>query len=346
MATDLQVLLEIKQNILVQLILSFAEQAGEEYFSKYREVYLKGDFISDVANIMKNDKALRKEIEKLNLDKVKFLEQKFYDKMLKIGMNLPKTLSDRIENLNIKKEINNVCIVTNGTIMDNLHPENYYLASNGKFDSFEATRDFARMLGDNPDKARFLKWNGHDGKDDIDNGAINIARELTSYSKKNKDKFNHFDLVGHSHGGNVMIQVANKLYREGIKVDKVVCLNTPAREYTFYSPDTKLISIFTPKDEVMSFGNIDLYDTLIKLRKSSSPDKIEFSFNVPFPSGPKKGHDLPGAELHDITDYITEKEWASYKNMETTGFCPYPYHQFTRILTFDQRIWAKEGLSK
>ena len=337
MSAYTKVLLEIRQNKAIQLMLSFLHQSKDHYYDRYQEKYLNSEFIDTVYHV----KELIKEVRGLDLKEAGRLEYKFETMMEKIGMSLPETFNYNIEEVNIRNPKDNVCVLTNGTIFDDLDPERYFYASNNQFDSKQAARDFAKMLGDREANALFMSWSGKDKKSEIDKGAEKIFDNLTRRYMENI----HFDLIGHSHGGNVMIQVANKLYLAGFIVDNVICLNTPAREYVLTSDETRLISVYTPKDKVMSFGNIDLYDALIKFRQSSNQDSIELSFKVPFPQG-KKGYELKGAKKYDITNYISENELAVYQKMIQSNFAPYPYHQFTRIVSFVQRSWGAEGIKR
>lgn len=72
-----------------------------------------------------------------------------------------------------------------------------------------------------------FKWSGYN----TDRARKKAARDLANHIMKNRDPNQPLTLVGHSHGGNVAIMAANILKKRGVKVDNIITINTPVREY-------------------------------------------------------------------------------------------------------------------
>jgi RHS repeat-associated protein len=72
-----------------------------------------------------------------------------------------------------------------------------------------------------------FKWSGGN----TDRARRKAARDLANHIMKNRDPNQPLTIVGHSHGGNVGIMAANILKKRGVKVDNLITINTPVREY-------------------------------------------------------------------------------------------------------------------
>jgi len=72
-------------------------------------------------------------------------------------------------------------------------------------------------------------WSGKNSNGARQNAAQDIANSIINQYDRNNPTPIH--LAGHSHGGNVAILVSNLLEKEGIRVDTLVTIGTPVREY-------------------------------------------------------------------------------------------------------------------
>jgi RHS repeat-associated protein len=73
----------------------------------------------------------------------------------------------------------------------------------------------------------FGDWGGRNTRGSRQAGADAILAEILRFHQNNPDE--PIRLVGHSHGGNVGILVANMLAEKGIKVDTLITIGTPVR---------------------------------------------------------------------------------------------------------------------
>lgn len=159
--------------------------------------------------------------------------------------------------------------VTEGTIMsydtnaynketNETRPENYYMTSSGAMDSNGFTKEMGEYLG--MDESEFVTWSD-DGKKDggnNDKARQDAATRIANYIMEKSTKDDSISLMGHSHGGNVMILVANKLAEAGYKVNMVYTLNTPVRSDYQPTAEYKILSIYNSHDAVSTYwGAID-----------------------------------------------------------------------------------------
>src|SRR5690606_21839089 len=73
-----------------------------------------------------------------------------------------------------------------------------------------------------------FNWSGNN----TDRARKLAAEQLVQHVLSNRDLNQPLTLIGHSHGGNVAIMAANILAEKRIKVDNLITINTPIREYT------------------------------------------------------------------------------------------------------------------
>ena len=81
------------------------------------------------------------------------------------------------------------------------------------------------------------RWTGGNNEEARSIAANDIFANIIDWHKKNPDE--PIRLVGHSHGGNVAIMVANKLSDAGINVTNLITIATPDRGYLLDN-DTKV----------------------------------------------------------------------------------------------------------
>ena len=77
--------------------------------------------------------------------------------------------------------------------------------------------------------AMTFKWSGYNTDKARRRAAKDLANFVIEQHKKTPDE--PITLLGHSHGGNVAIMAANILKKKGYKVDYLITINTPVREY-------------------------------------------------------------------------------------------------------------------
>ncbi|WP_199925647.1 RHS repeat-associated core domain-containing protein [Paenibacillus bouchesdurhonensis] len=79
-----------------------------------------------------------------------------------------------------------------------------------------------------------------------------IAEDILKWQEKNPD--DPIRLVGHSHGGNVAILVANILGEKKIKVDTVVTVATPVRGYQLKQEVGQHLHVYSDRDSIQVNG--------------------------------------------------------------------------------------------
>ncbi|WP_255320150.1 esterase/lipase family protein [Paenibacillus elgii] len=99
--------------------------------------------------------------------------------------------------------------------------------------------DTHRWSGDNTDSAR-------------KEGAKTLATEILKWREENPDE--PIRLVGHSHGGNVAIMVANLLGEKDIKVETLVTIATPVRGYQLKQEVGQHLHVYNERDGVQVNG--------------------------------------------------------------------------------------------
>jgi hypothetical protein len=185
---------------------------------------------------------------------------------------------------------------------------------------------YNEFFGDNikklfkADECKYLYWDGGNEKknraDAIDKFVDIILNE------SNVD--DEIILIGHSHGGNIMIEVANRLWYFG-KL-RVISLNAPVRKD--YKPSKPIINnaiqLYSIWDWVQVWGS-----------KDSKRSLLLFLFLGIF-TLPIGRHKFKGANNIDITKYVKKY------SRKIDGICK--YHQSTRYYNFLKEILIDEGL--
>ncbi len=98
------------------------------------------------------------------------------------------------------------------------------------------------------------KWSGGNDKESRREAAEEIAEAIIKHNQSNPD--DPIRLIGHSHGGNVAIMVANILATEEINVETLVTIATPVRGYQLEKGVTvgQHINVYNYSDEVQVRG--------------------------------------------------------------------------------------------
>lgn len=106
-------------------------------------------------------------------------------------------------------------------------------------DLFQESSEKADWSGKNSTRAR-LK------------GAEMIAVAIYDWKKENPNE--PVRLIGHSHGGNVAIMVANLLAEKEIEVVTLITIATPVREYVLTTDVGEFIHVYNEHDSVQRNG--------------------------------------------------------------------------------------------
>jgi RHS repeat-associated protein len=115
-------------------------------------------------------------------------------------------------------------------------------------DDYKFAEDFASRVWNDED-VEYLEWNswyapeyngrpGELNNDRISRGmaAINLAYAIRSYLAMHPEECDNINLMGHSHGGNVIIEALGILQAWGIHINGVALFGTPVRsDYTIPS---------------------------------------------------------------------------------------------------------------
>ena len=114
-----------------------------------------------------------------------------------------------------------------------------------------------------------FQWSGYNVHAARYEAAIKLVNEI--YKKCNPDE--PLTLIGHSHGGNVAIIAANMLSKMGVKVDKLITINTPVRpEYQLREGAVGVhYNVYTESDLVQVSGGNNF----------NIPDEVKSSEWVP-----------------------------------------------------------------
>jgi len=151
--------------------------------------------------------------------------------------------------------------VTSGTRLSLKMPiDKYFLSEKGKPDSHGYAVKIASYL--NSKRGVFLGWKGENNDKARSDAALLFYHNIKSYILEEAAARNistgsvPVNLVGHSHGGNIMIMVANLLKDDGYFVQLLLTLGTPGREYQLKYPITH-IQIYSYQDSYMKAGGWD-----------------------------------------------------------------------------------------
>jgi pimeloyl-ACP methyl ester carboxylesterase len=105
----------------------------------------------------------------------------------------------------------------------------------------------------NESSERF-KWSGGNTNGARSEAAEDLFEKVYEWQLENPDE--PIRLVGHSHGGNVAIMVANLLAEKGVKVETLITIATPVRGYHLDKNTSvgQYIHVYNNKDQVQKNG--------------------------------------------------------------------------------------------
>jgi hypothetical protein len=191
-------------------------------------------------------------------------------------------IPDKIETIDIKhKEKISAFFTTHGTIFDYKNPKDkYFWDYKLKFCGNNYAHDIARFL--NCKYGFYLKWLGNNNHNCRKKAAeklfLNILGNLYEISKTENIAPEQIPITlsGHSHGGNIMIMVADKLISSGFKVKQIITLNTPVRPEYKLKNRIQHINLFSFLDWVQIAGGWD-FDNCICDEDFRGPAKRMFN---------------------------------------------------------------------
>ncbi|MBG9587208.1 RHS repeat-associated core domain-containing protein [Cytobacillus firmus] len=93
-----------------------------------------------------------------------------------------------------------------------------------------------------------LEWSGDNTNGARTDAAEAFVNEVYAWHLENPNE--PIRLVGHSHGGNVGIMLANLLAKKGMKVETLITIATPVREYELETEVGQHINVYHGKDDV------------------------------------------------------------------------------------------------
>ena len=170
--------------------------------------------------------------------------------------------------------------------------------------------DFRKYIGKfYNEKVKFGDWTGKNNSPARKEGAKIIAGEILKWHKKHpKDPIR---LVGHSHGGNVAVILTNLLAEKGLKVETLVTIATPVREYQLNKNVTvgKHVNVYNVGDKVQSdLGGRILYAGSAG-RKFNTAENIEVPFLTKWRifNRPIKNHVFMHSNVDVWKNYIAPK---------------------------------------
>ncbi|GIO86405.1 hypothetical protein J25TS5_33370 [Paenibacillus faecis] len=111
------------------------------------------------------------------------------------------------------------------------------------------TPDFVKYVeGLFNESSKALEWTGKNSNGARSDAAKGFVKTVYEWHSKNPDE--PIRLVGHSHGGNVAIMLANLLEEKGLKVETLITVATPVREYKLKTEVGQHIQMYNGKDAV------------------------------------------------------------------------------------------------
>jgi len=137
------------------------------------------------------------------------------------------------------------------------------------------TSDFIKYIGDlYKEDVDTPRWSGGNKNSARSDAADAIAAEIIKWRKENPDE--PIRLVGHSHGGNVAIMVANLLGDEDIKVETLVTIATPVRGYKLEQEVGQHLHVYNERDGIqINGGSIWLLGKARRTFKDAANVKVE-----------------------------------------------------------------------
>ncbi|HNZ26634.1 MAG TPA: RHS repeat-associated core domain-containing protein [Spirochaetota bacterium] len=200
-----------------------------------------------------------------------------------------------------------VTYLAEGTKFGNLGENKYFLDSKNNPDSINAARELGNLFGSLD--GIFFGWNGKNlNSERVKAANILLGNILDSNYSKNMV----INLVGHSHGGNIMVMVANGLESAGYKVN-LLTLDAPVREYQLNANSTvNHIQTYSSKDWVQPLGGFPPFTGKYTF---SGAQNINVTSGVNY-------------QLSNTNTYQT------INNNSGWFGAPCPYHQMTRAINF------------
>jgi pimeloyl-ACP methyl ester carboxylesterase len=115
------------------------------------------------------------------------------------------------------------------------------------------TKDFRSYLeGVLDESITRLSWSGKNKVPAREEAAKDITERIYKYYLSNSKE--PIRLVGHSHGGNVAIMVANNLAKLGVHVETLITIATPVREYKLTTEVGQHIQVYNNYDIIQNNG--------------------------------------------------------------------------------------------
>ncbi len=117
--------------------------------------------------------------------------------------------------------------------------------------SSEAIASYMESMGDTSGDFKIIDWRGENNEGDRSQAASDLAKSVDDFRSENPDE--PVNVVGYCHGGNVVIEAANK----GAKFDNSVTVATPARnDYQPSDPSSmgNWVNVYSKLDAVQKAG--------------------------------------------------------------------------------------------
>jgi len=273
--------LDYKKNILEPLN-KMLNDIENEYELILYEISDKKEEIENILDeeYKKNKELLEKEYEmKINNIEEKYNQEKEL-RNTKEGMYI--ILLRKVSMLNsIISALDEraITFVTNGTRINRSRSiEEYYFSLDDDTDSEKFADEVAHFLKSK--KGFYLKWRGDNNDKARRDAAENFLPIIINKIKISAEKYNisqfelPINLVGHSHGGNIMILLANILEEKGYNVQLLFTMSTPVREYQL-KYNIKHIQLYSYSDKYQKIGGWD-FDWLWYDLDYSGPGKRKF----------------------------------------------------------------------
>jgi RHS repeat-associated protein len=210
--------------------------------------------------------------------------------------------------------------MTSGTIFgDEPSPQKYFLDSKNNPDSIQAAKELGVLLGG---IGQFIGWSGKNGDTERGKAAENIYEIITRNTNIQLDTV--INLVGHSHGSNVMMMVANMLEAAGYKNINLITLESPVREYQLAKGKNSIVNhiqLYSNNDWVQVFGG-----------KFSIQN---FTWSLGTHQFSNVNNRVNNIDTTNLVNYFLQNTVTYQQILKSSGnFSPCPYHQMSRSVIF------------
>lgn len=302
---------------------------------KYFQKNLRENYKDQIKQIENRIKTAKTESEHQDLLKKKKEIRKEYNKIRKNldQENIQNKINNEISTARIilgKLSPNGITFVTNGTrIQKTVSPKKYFFDEAKEADSYKFTQEFGSLF--KTKNSYFLHWEGENNDKARKTAAkkfiLLIEKEIRKNANKTQRKKREIpiNLVGHSHGGNIMLLVANQLLKQGYSVQFLLTLNTPVREYQLLPEYHSLphIQLFSFDDTIQTMGGWDF-------------DFLWQDLDYHGPAG-RKFKNAINININYFLDYET---YSFYKEdfLSVHANSSVYYHQITRYLGIIEKI--------